>query len=148
MSLKKHQLIVISVVAVALVGYASYSFYTSSSEQYESAIIMDDNLIAYEVTIGAGEEAKKGNTVSVNYVGALAEGTVFDSSYDRGEPFSFTIGAGEVIKGWEKGLIGMKVGGKRRLAIPPQLAYGAQGVPGLIPPNALLLFEIELLAIE
>ena len=97
---------------------------------------------------GTGPGVKNGDTVSVHYTGWLQDGTKFDSSRDREEPFHFRVGAGKVIKGWDEGLIGMKEGGKRRLIIPPGLAYGARGSPPTIPPNAELTFEIELLKIE
>lgn len=97
--------------------------------------------------IGTGAEAKSGLTVRVNYVGTLTDGTKFDSSYDRGQPLAFPLGQRLVIPGWEQGLIGMRVGGKRKLTIPPSLAYGTTG-KGTIPPNATLIFEIELLAAE
>jgi FKBP-type peptidyl-prolyl cis-trans isomerase len=97
---------------------------------------------------GAGAAAKSGDTVDVHYTGWLKDGTKFDSSVDRGQPFSFPLGAGRVIKGWDEGVQGMKVGGKRRLIIPPDLAYGARGAGGVIPPNAELTFEVELLKIR
>jgi FKBP-type peptidyl-prolyl cis-trans isomerase len=136
----------IIVTAAALI-YGFYFFYQTPAEKNKNVKIMDNNLIAYEVKKGEGPKVKNGDTVSVNYIGALTDETVFDSSYSRGEPFSFTVGAGQVIQGWEQGLIDMQVGGVRRLAIPPQLAYGEGGVPGAIPPNATLIFEIELLEI-
>lgn len=97
--------------------------------------------------IGTGAEAKAGLTVRVNYVGTFTDGTKFDSSYDRGQPLAFPLGQHLVIPGWEQGLIGMRVGGKRKLTIPPSLAYGAAG-KGTIPPNATLIFEIELLGVQ
>ncbi|PCI21296.1 peptidylprolyl isomerase [Candidatus Wolfebacteria bacterium] len=97
---------------------------------------------------GDGPEAAKGNTVSVHYTGTLEDGTKFDSSLDRGTPFSFLLGAGQVIQGWDVGVEGMTVGEKRKLTIPSGLAYGDQGVPGAIPPGATLIFEVELLGIE
>lgn len=97
--------------------------------------------------VGTGDEAVSGKTVSVNYVGTLTDGTKFDSSYDRNEPFEFKLGAGEVIKGWDQGVAGMKVGGKRKLVIPPDLGYGAQA-NGKIPANSTLVFEVELLAVK
>lgn len=97
---------------------------------------------------GTGVEAKNGDIVSVNYTGTLENGTKFDSSLDRGVPFSFTLGSGQVIRGWELGISGMKVGEKKRLTIPPKLAYGSQGVGGVIPQNATLIFEVELLGIN
>ena len=101
-----------------------------------------------DVVVGTGAEAKSGNTVTVNYTGTLTDGTKFDSSYDHGQPFSFLLGAGQVIKGWDLGVAGMKVGGKRKLTIPAELAYGAAGVPGRIAPNSTLLFTVELLKVE
>jgi FKBP-type peptidyl-prolyl cis-trans isomerase len=98
-----------------------------------------------DVVVGTGAEAIKGSAVSVHYVGTLQDGTVFDSSRDRGTPFTFIIGQGKVIRGWELGVQGMKVGGKRKLVVPPHLGYGEDGSPPKIPGNATLLFEIELL---
>jgi len=97
---------------------------------------------------GTGEAAQKGQRVSVAYTGKLLDGTVFDSSIPRGEPFVLTLGAGEVIPGWEIGLLGMKIGEKRQLTIPPELAYGKDGFPGVIPGNSTLIFDVELIAIQ
>jgi FKBP-type peptidyl-prolyl cis-trans isomerase len=97
---------------------------------------------------GTGEAAKKGDKVTVNYVGTLQDGTKFDSSIDRGQPFTFTLGQNSVIQGWELGVVGMKVGEKRKLTIPPELAYGSQGAGGIIPPNATLIFEVDMLGIN
>jgi FKBP-type peptidyl-prolyl cis-trans isomerase len=101
-----------------------------------------------ELTVGTGTEAKAGNTVDVHYTGWLTDGKKFDSSVDRGEPFSFKLGAGMVIRGWDLGVQGMKVGGKRKLTIPSDLAYGDRGYPGAIPPKATLVFEVELLKVR
>jgi FKBP-type peptidyl-prolyl cis-trans isomerase len=98
-----------------------------------------------DLVVGTGAEAKKGSAISVHYVGTLTDGTVFDSSRERAQPFSFMIGQGKVIRGWEQGVIGMKVGGKRKLVVPPHLGYGEDGSPPKIPGNATLIFEIELL---
>lgn len=100
-----------------------------------------------DIVVGTGQEAKVGKTLSVHYVGALENGTKFDSSIDRGEPFNFVLGAGQVIKGWDQGFAGMKVGGKRILVIPPSLGYGSSGAGGVIPPNATLVFEVELVSV-
>ena len=96
---------------------------------------------------GAGAAAAKGDAVEVHYTGWLTDGTKFDSSKDRGRPFGFTLGAGQVIKGWDEGVAGMKVGGKRKLTIPAELGYGRQGAGGVIPPGATLVFEVELLSV-
>lgn len=98
--------------------------------------------------IGTGDVAVPGKKVTVNYLGTLTDGKKFDSSYDRNEPFTFNLGAGEVIKGWDGGVAGMKVGGKRKLTISPELGYGEAGAPPVIPGNAILIFEIELLKVE
>ena len=97
---------------------------------------------------GGGEGAKAGDTLAVHYTGTLADGRKFDSSVDRGQPFSFPLGAGRVTPGWDQGLVGMKVGETRRLTIPPALGYGARGAGGVIPPNATLIFEVEMLKIN
>ena len=101
-----------------------------------------------ELQVGEGAEASSGQTVSVHYRGTLENGKQFDASYDRGTPFNFPLGAGRVIKGWDEGVVGMKVGGKRKLVIPPDLAYGSRGAGGVIPPNATLVFEVELLDVK
>ena len=102
-----------------------------------------------DITVGVGQAAQSGDTISVHYTGWLASGKKFDSSRDRGTPFSFRLGSGQVIQGWDRGLIGMQVGGVRRLTIPPEQGYGNRDVGGgLIPPNSPLIFEVELLSIE
>jgi len=101
-----------------------------------------------DMVVGQGAEAEPGRTVSVHYTGWLTNGTKFDSSRDRGEPFAFTLGAGQVISGWDEGVKGMKVGGRRKLVLPPPLAYGDGGAPPAIPPGATLVFDVELLGIE
>jgi FKBP-type peptidyl-prolyl cis-trans isomerase len=101
----------------------------------------------WDIVAGTGATATSGSTVKVHYSGFLTSGQKFDSSRDRGEPFSFPLGQGQVIKGWDEGVAGMKVGGQRQLRIPPQLGYGAEGAGGVIPPNATLIFDVELLGV-
>jgi FKBP-type peptidyl-prolyl cis-trans isomerase FkpA len=101
-----------------------------------------------ELQEGQGETARSGHTVSVHYTGWLENGTKFDSSLDRRQPFSFKLGAGQVIRGWDEGVAGMKIGGKRKLTIPSDLGYGARGAGGVIPPGATLIFEVELLGVR
>ncbi len=123
---------------------------TSSAQtgsQSANMITMADGLQYQDLTVGTGQEAKAGDTVTVNYVGKLTNGQIFDSSYDRNQPFTTQIGVGQVIKGWDEGIPGMKVGGKRELIIPPSLGYGAQGA-GPIPPNSTLVFLVELLSVK
>jgi FKBP-type peptidyl-prolyl cis-trans isomerase FkpA len=112
-----------------------------------STITSATGLVYEEVTVGTGAEAQRGQHVTVHYTGWLTDGTKFDSSKDRNDPFVFSLGAGQVIAGWDEGVTGMKVGGTRKLTIPPQLGYGARGAGGVIPPNATLVVEVELLGI-
>jgi FKBP-type peptidyl-prolyl cis-trans isomerase FkpA len=105
-------------------------------------------LVMEDVSEGSGNEAKAGQHVTVHYTGWLTDGTKFDSSKDRNEPFDFSLGGRQVIAGWDEGVQGMKIGGVRKLTIPPELGYGARGAGGVIPPNATLVFEVELLAVE
>ena len=111
-----------------------------------TTITTPSGLIIDDVTVGSGAEASAGQEVTVHYTGWLTSGEKFDSSKDRGDPFVFPLGGGRVIKGWDEGVQGMKVGGTRKLTIPPDLGYGARGAGGVIPPNATLVFEVELLA--
>ena len=146
----------IVVVVVALLIVLIVYFRGKSSPQVEDYSVgqnkadqaMEDNLKVEDIEIGTGTEAVNGKILTVHYTGTLSDGIKFDSSIDRGQPFSFSLGASQVIAGWDQGLLGMKVGGKRKLTIPPQLAYGDQGVPGAIPPNAALIFEVELLDVK
>ncbi len=107
-----------------------------------------NQLVIQDLTIGTGTEAVAGKRVTVHYRGTFTDGKQFDASYDRKQPFTFVLGAEQVIKGWDQGVAGMKVGGKRKLTIPPELGYGARGAGGVIPPNATLVFEIELLDVN
>ena len=108
---------------------------------------MSDILEIVDLNAGNGASAETGKRVTVHYVGTLTDGTKFDSSRDRGKGFSFKLGAGEVIRGWDEGVVGMKIGGLRRLTIPHELAYGEGGYPGVIPPRSTLVFEVELLSV-
>jgi FKBP-type peptidyl-prolyl cis-trans isomerase len=112
-------------------------------------MITPSGLQYWDIKVGTGVAAENGSHVKVHYTGWLTTGKKFDSSVDAHQPFDFTIGQGEVIKGWEEGVVGMKIGGKRQLRIPPELGYGASGTPGgPIPPNATLIFDIRLLAVN
>jgi peptidylprolyl isomerase len=117
---------------------------TANMDNYKT---QPNGLKILDVKVGEGKEVKSGDTVTVNYLGSLENGTKFDSSYDRNTPFTTQIGVGSVIKGWDEGIIGMKVGGKRKLIIPAELGYGANSV-GSIPANSTLIFEVELVAVK
>ncbi len=134
--------LVVAVIIVVIVGVFILGNKKGTKEK-----IMDNGLKIEILKEGTGEEVKNGDTVSVHYTGTLEDGTKFDSSLDRGTPFSFQLGAGRVIKGWDLGILEMKVGEKRKLTIPSDLAYGPNGIPNVIPPSAVLVFEIELLDI-
>ncbi len=115
----------------------------------KAAVELEGGLVIIDKVVGTGEKVKANDILTMHYTGKLEDGTVFDSSLNPGrDPFRFTIGTGQVIEGWEKGIIGMQTGGKRVLTIPPELAYGERGTGGVIPPNATLIFEVELLSIE
>lgn len=119
----------------------------TSNESEPQLVTTPSGLQYKEITVGTGAMPQTGQNVVVHYTGRLTDGTKFDSSLDRNQPFSFRIGAGQVIKGWDEGLSTMRVGGKRQLTIPPNLGYGARGAGGVIPPNATLVFDVELLRI-
>jgi len=121
---------------------------TTNPTANATEVTMADGLQYTDEQVGTGTEATAGKTAVVHYTGWLMDGTKFDSSLDRNQPFSFPIGGGQVIKGWDEGVVGMKVGGKRMLIIPPQLGYGARGAGGVIPPNATLKFEVQLLDVR
>lgn len=134
-------------LALALIG----SLFVGVAFVQENAVTTKSGLKYVDIKVGTGDEAKKGMEVTVHYTGWLytngKRGTKFDSSLDRGQPFNFKLGAGQVIKGWDEGVAAMKVGGKRELFIPPNLGYGSTGAGGVIPPNATLDFEVQLLKV-
>jgi FKBP-type peptidyl-prolyl cis-trans isomerase FkpA len=109
---------------------------------------MPNGMEFIDIQVGTGDEAQPGKMVTVHYTGWLTDGKKFDSSRDRRDPFQFALGRGQVIKGWDEGVKGMRVGGQRRLIIPPSLGYGQRGAPGAIPPNATLIFDVELLKVQ
>ena len=115
---------------------------TTQKQETEAGLVIED------IKEGAGAEATNGSRVSVHYTGTLTDGKKFDSSHDRGTPLQFELGAGQVIKGWDQGVLGMKVGGKRKLTIPSDLAYGDRGIANVIPPGATLIFEVELMDVN
>ena len=120
----------------------------SGASQAGKEVTTASGLKYTDVQIGTGATAQAGKTVSVHYTGTLTDGKKFDSSLDRGQPITFPLGTGKVIKGWDEGIAGMKVGGKRRLVIPPDLGYGARGSAPVIPPNATLIFDVELMDVK
>jgi FKBP-type peptidyl-prolyl cis-trans isomerase len=133
----------------ALTTVTENNLIASHHTMSDTDVITTDSGLKYkELQEGTGATPKKGQTVVVHYTGTLEDGTKFDSSRDRNQPFSFKLGAGEVIKGWDEGLSTMKVGERRQLIIPPELGYGARGAGGVIPPNATLIFDVELLRIS
>ena len=145
------KIILITVLLLIAVGLAL--FFVFDKKQKSEPLPEETNQMGESLKIeilkeGTGLGAKNGDTVVVHYTGTLIDGKKFDSSLDRGEPYSFPLGAGEVIAGWDQGLLGMKVGEKRKLFIPSDLAYGERGAGGIIPPNAPLIFEVELLEIK
>lgn len=142
-----YKIIVAIVIGILIVIYKTTD--TTQDKKVNQQMITTESGLQYnDVTIGEGEMPKKGQKVIVHYTGTLDDGQKFDSSHDRGQPFKFTLGVGQVIKGWDEGLSTMKVGGKRTLIIPANLAYGSRAVGEVIPANATLHFDVELLDIE
>lgn len=137
----------ISIVLILLIIIGGGAWWYIRKESGDAVITNVTKLMVEEIKVGEGAEAKAGDVVRVHYTGWLIDGTKFDSSVDCGQPFEFNLGAGEVIKGWDQGVAGMKVGGKRKLTIPPDLGYGDRGAGAVIPPGATLVFEVELLGI-
>ncbi|HVZ11395.1 MAG TPA: FKBP-type peptidyl-prolyl cis-trans isomerase [Candidatus Paceibacterota bacterium] len=128
---------------------ASPTATVAASASPQAPVTAADGLVTQDLAVGTGAVAQPGTVVTVQYTGWLTNGTKFDSSYDHGQPFSFILGGGQVIKGWDEGVAGMKVGGKRKLTIPPALGYGSQAVGnGAIPANSTLVFEVELLSVQ
>ncbi len=163
--MNKNIIIIIVIIAVAGAGFWFYNWQSqdenqsqnqdqnqnqeTEEEQNETKEEGEKGQLKIEILEqGTGELADVGNTVAVHYTGTFEDGTKFDSSLDRGQPFIFKLGQGQVIKGWEQGILGMKVGENRKLTIGPDLAYGEMGIPGAILPNAVLIFEVELLEIQ
>jgi FKBP-type peptidyl-prolyl cis-trans isomerase len=147
-SRRRRQRIILGVSVLALIAVIAGGIYWATTREAGSPADATQGvteLQTEDLVVGSGTAANTGDQVTVHYTGWLQDGTKFDSSLDSGQPYTFTLGAGGVIPGWEQGIPGMKVGGKRRLTIPPDLAYGAQGYPPVIPPNATLIFEVELL---
>jgi FKBP-type peptidyl-prolyl cis-trans isomerase len=139
---------IMAAAVLTLVGFGLTISATAQDKKDQKVITNPSGLQYVELQEGTGAAAKAGDTVEVHYTGWLKDGKKFDSSKDRGKPFSFKLGAGEVIKGWDEGVAGMKAGGKRKLIIPSALAYGKKGAGGVIPPDAELTFEVELLKIK
>ncbi len=144
--------LLLSVALTGCIEQADVANPLDSKESTSSAQAQTDNNVQElkidDQKVGSGAEAVSGKSITVHYTGTLTDGTKFDSSVDRGEPFTFNLGAGEVIQGWDKGFAGMKVGGKRKLTIPSDMAYGERGAGASIPPNSTLIFEVELLKVN
>jgi len=145
----------IAIIVILVVVVALGAFFFIQKRNQNKVVTGGGNMITtqsglqyQDLVVGAGAEAVAGKSVTVHYTGTLQDGSQFDSSVDRNQPFSFILGAGQVIPGWDEGVAGMKVGGKRKLVIPPGLAYGAQGYPPVIPANATLTFDVELLEVK
>lgn len=154
--MKKYGIIACCIVLVFIAGVILWMRQSDNGKSQPNTLplqqgeqpVMTNQLIIEDIATGTGNAVKSGDTVVIHYEGTLPTGAVFDSSYKRGQPFTTAIGIGRVIKGWDEGVVGMKVGGKRKLTIPSDKAYGPQGIPGAIPPNATLIFTLELLEIK
>lgn len=143
--------IIITIIVISAVFYGGNYYIKKMDLTSSSQTTQQENAPKPKIEIlqeGSGAAAKDGDNVSVHYTGTLENGEKFDSSLDRGQPFQFTLGVGQVIKGWDEGIVGMKTGEKRKLTIPPELGYGTKGVSGKIPPNSTLIFEVEMLKIN
>ena len=142
----------IALASIALAGIVPAGVHTATAQTVGKAVTMPSGLQITDTKVGTGASPRSGQTVTVHYTGWLyengAKGKKFDSSVDRNEPFEFPIGQGRVIRGWDEGVATMKIGGRRTLIIPPQLGYGARGAGGAIPPNATLIFDVELLGVK
>ncbi|MBS1962160.1 MAG: FKBP-type peptidyl-prolyl cis-trans isomerase [Bdellovibrionales bacterium] len=139
---------ILALSLIGLVGCTKKEDSASSASSAPAAAAPAGELKSEDLKVGNGAEAVAGKRVTVHYTGTLTDGKKFDSSLDRKQPFTFNLGAGQVIQGWDKGVAGMKVGGKRKLTIPPSMGYGERGAGNVIPPNATLIFEVELLKVE
>ncbi|MBM11641.1 MAG: peptidylprolyl isomerase [Chloroflexi bacterium] len=148
--MQRFSVIVMVLFSVAILGIACgpEEEVTGKEVTMPEQITTSSGLQYTDIAIGDGDTVASGMTVVVHYTGWLLDGSKFDSSVDRGTPFEFPLGAGRVIRGWEEGVVGMNIGGKRELIIPPDLGYGASGAGGVIPPNATLKFEVELLGLK
>lgn len=149
------KIVLIIILAVAFIGALTVTAEAAKKKAANAAAAAEGKkekdvteLEIKDLKVGKGAVAEAGKKVTVHYTGWLTDGKKFDSSRDTKEPFSFNLGAGQVIQGWDKGVAGMKVGGKRKLVIPPSMGYGARGAGGIIPPNATLVFDVELLGVE
>jgi FKBP-type peptidyl-prolyl cis-trans isomerase len=152
--MKKISILAILLIIFLVIGFVfikKQNYNENSLENNEKIIIKQKNMEVKKEILkeGSGEQqVVKGNSVSVHYTGTFEDGAKLDSSVDRNQPFNFTVGIGQVIPGWDEGLIGMKIGEKSKLTIPPEMGYGPAGIPGAIPPNSTLIFEVELLEIK